>query len=295
MPYNPYLFDKIYNNCCDIINQSKDKNIKLKKHDLDFAYDKVEKTNNCEVQEFFAVTHELRTYELLQKINKLPFAHKDSKRGVDFFSKLGNIECVTFQNPSDVTSQQILNGTLNHYKAYEPRITQALNSKLEKYVKYTNEQKRDSKRHIIELNKPNIICLNLGICGYRMFPEDAIRACEKILYGIGFDTLVVDIKTQYKWWSRSYEEKIIKPNGKEIPINFFSKEEYKIIGGVLLLYQNVDEPYTKPILYINPKANIMIDKRQTKKLLCLLQDTETRFHYSLNGQPISINQYRGIK
>ena len=88
MPYNPYLFDKIYNNCCDIINQSKDKNIKLKKHDLDFAYDKVEKTNNCEVQEFFAVTHELRTYELLQKINKLPFAHKDSKRGVDFFQNL---------------------------------------------------------------------------------------------------------------------------------------------------------------------------------------------------------------
>ena len=188
MSYNPYLFDKIYKSCLDIINKSNDKNLKKKKKDLDFAYNKVKNTDNCEIQEFFAVAHELKTYQLLKKLKQRPFSNNDDKAGVDFVAKLGNVECVTFSIPQDDNSKKILSGNFNRYKAYEPRVTQAITEKLNKYKTYIEKKQ-------IDTNKPNIICLNSGICGYDIHSSTFISACERILYGLGFDTLFVNLET----------------------------------------------------------------------------------------------------
>ena len=288
MSYNPYLFKKIYNSCSNIINQTNDKNLKKKKKNLEFAYKRVQETDNCEIQEFFSVAHELRTYELLKKLNKQVLANNDDKAGVDFVCNLGNIECVTFNMPKDDNSKKILNGNMNRYKAYEPRVSQAINEKLNKYRTYILKNQ-------IDKNLPNIICLNSGICGYDIHSSTFLNACERIIYGLGDDTLFINRETKEEFWGRSFQDKIIKPNGKEIETNLFSNKAYNIISGVLLIDNLVDENYSRPILYINPNAKIKIDKRRVRKMLCLIKDDELKYHYSCNGKLTSVNQYKGVK
>ena len=287
MSYNEILFENIYNACVYIIEKSDDKYIKKKKEKLDFAYKKVQDLNDCEVQEFFATAHELKTYEMLKGLKLLPVANNDETPGVDFTSKLGNIECVTFMKPSDELSKRILSGNLNRHKAYEPRVTQALNEKLNKYKSYLSKWQIDASR-------PNIICLNPGICGYDIHYETFITACQRVLYGVGDEALIVNRETNERTWSHLYQNKIIKPNGQEINADIFNTDDYKIISGILLIDNLVDKPYTRPILYINPNANVKIDRRSIKKVMCLLKHSDSAYHYVCNGKATNIYKYKGI-
>ena len=42
--------------------------------------------------------------------------------------------------------------------------------------------------------------------------------------------------------------------------------EERIKSGIILIIDCVNEKYAKPILFINPKAKVKIDKRKTKKI-----------------------------
>lgn len=279
MAYNNILFEKIYEDCLNIIKSTEDKNIKAKKKILDFAYSRINMVNNCEVQEFYGVVHELKTYKMLELLNQHPMANDDNKAGCDFICKFGNIECVTFNKPTDEDSIRILNGSCDRHKALDPRLSQAIESKMQKYKKYlTNKQ--------IDVNKPNIICVNAGVCSYEIHQSTYIKACEKILYGIT-DALLINIKENKMEFAKTIQDKIIKPNGKEIKINFFCNPDYRIISGVLYINNLINENYNSPILYINPNADIKIDKRYVRKFLSFIKEGSTKYYYSCNGQKLS--------
>lgn len=287
MSYNEVLFEEIYTNCIGIIQNSNDRNIKNKEKVFAINYDKVKEIDDCNVQEFFAIAHELKTYEMLKGLKLDPIASNDNKPGVDFICKLGNVECVTFTQPMDEESQKTLKGNMNRYKAYEPRVSQAIMEKFKKFKDYLIKNK-------IDKTKPNIICLNAGICNYDIFSTTFLTACEKILFGLGFETLLINRETNEEFWCRAYEKTILNHNGKEIEINLFNKDDFCIISGVLLIINRVDEKYSKPILFINPKAKVKIDKRKTKKILCLQKKLKSTYIYSCNGITISPRSYRGI-
>ena len=82
-----------------------------------------------------------KTYEMLKRLKLDPIASNDNKPGVDFICNLGNVECVTFTQPMDEKSQKTLKGNMNRYKAYEPRVSQAIMEKFKKFKDYLIKNK----------------------------------------------------------------------------------------------------------------------------------------------------------
>ena len=287
MSYNKVVFEDIYDDCLKIMQKSNDRNVVKKQKCFEQYYNEVTTTDNYNVQEFFAIAHELRTYEMLKYLKMKTTANNDDKPGPDFICNLGNLECVTFMQPSDEKSKKILKSNINRYKAYEPKVSQAIYEKFKKFQKYI-------EKNNIDQTKPNIICLNAGICKDDIFPTTLLRICEKILFGLGYETLLLNPKTNEEIWFRSYEDTIQNHNEKEIDINFFNFNEFSIISAVLLIINSVDEQYSKPILFINPKANVKIDKRKIKKFLCLEKVSKDTYEYFNNGKQTLPYQYNGI-
>lgn len=96
MSINKPLFNSIYGECCNIVKSSQDKSILRKRNKLDYSYKQLCKTKDHELQEFYSIVHELRTYHFFCCNNLTIYAQDDNYIGPDFLcTEVGYIECVS--------------------------------------------------------------------------------------------------------------------------------------------------------------------------------------------------------
>lgn len=284
MSYNHFLFQQMFDEANQIIENSDDKSIRRKKKKLEIAYKKVQQSDSSDVQEFYSLLHEIRTYELLKKLNLKPVSHNDNSAGPDYISDIGYVECVTFTKPTDDDSKKILKGSFNRYKAYEPRVSQAIQEKYYKYKKYFEEDE-------IDKTCPRIVCVNAGQCEFDIHGETFIEAFEKILYGLGCESVEIDASMKTEHWFRKYEDSMTKPNGALIETDLFSKKPFSIISAVMYVDNLVYEKYNRPIIYINHNAKVKIDRRKIRKFLSFIRVGKLKYNYYRNGKITSHRKY----
>lgn len=90
---NP-CFLQIFEECNKIIHNSNDNNILGKHNKLKKSCQELLHTKDTELQQFYSVVAEIRTYDYLKNKNLNPIAHKDNTAGPDFISDIGYIECM---------------------------------------------------------------------------------------------------------------------------------------------------------------------------------------------------------
>lgn len=287
MSYNKELFKQMFNDGLDIMEKSNDVNLKRKRKNFEYSYKLVREKDDCNIQEFYSILHELRTYQLLNRLGLQPIANNDNHAGPDFISKIGYVECVTFSRPTDPKSNEILKGSFNRYKVYEPKVSQAIQEKTRKYLDYLSKGQ-------IKNDIPRIICLNPGACKFDIQGTTFIEAVEKILYGIGCECVEINVNAKKEKWFRKYEDKTIKPNGAQIETDLCSNCEFSVISAILLIDNLVYEKYSHPIIFINHRSSIKVDRRSTRRILNFVKVGKMRFCFCKNGRPINYSKYNGI-
>ncbi len=268
MAVNLELFKRVYKQGCSIIDNSREKNIKNKKKKLKMFYDKIIYENNYEIQEFYAIMHELKVYDYIN--NQLNINIKvadDNFKGPDFEIDYAYIECIHMTKGSDT----------NRSKGITTRITSSLNSKKKKFDEYND---------ILD-SKPKIIALSPGLLASEINSNRILEIVQKVLYGIGNKQLDVKfengnpkIKNKNNY---SYISEVKKYNNSKINLDIFSLEEYFNISGVIFTNISFGEELKKEnfILFLNPNAKYYIDREIGKKikLFGLIKEDEKYKYY----------------
>lgn len=265
MSINKPLFDKIYEECLQIIKESNDKNILFKQSKLETAYIKLCLEEDPELQEFYSIIHELRLYNYMKNLNIPIYATNDNKAGPDFLSDLGYIECVCLTKGIRETPQRQwldnqLNGSLNRYLSALPRLTSVILDKQKKFSQY-------SASGILDPNIPQIIAVNTSIFSNEFHSELNLSLTLKVLYGIGCEAMYFDTKTNSFIGEKGVTNHVfddigIKPPfNTELHLNYFMLESFRNISALLLINNSVGEKLIKNYfnLLLNPIANIPID------------------------------------
>lgn len=266
MSINKICFEKLYLRCCEIIKKSSNKNIKKKQLKLDKAYQTLCKTENCELQEFYSIVLELRVYQYLIDNNIKLIVADDSRKGPDFESNFGYLECVSVTKGKEGTESRnyinrMLAGDTNRQMAEVPRICSAIKDKKDKYVEYI-------KSKTIDINKPKIIVVGTSIFANK-FSVSSIENSMQILYAIGNEYIIYDRinkgfidtpNTQY----HNYDKIGKKSDNVNLELDYFCQDEYKDISAIILvcdpIFEEIDKRYFK--IFINHNANCPIDRTQ---------------------------------
>lgn len=163
-----------------------------KKDKLDYSYKQLCETEDCELQEFYSIVHELRTYYFLCNNNLTVHVQDDNHIGPDFLcSEIGYIECISITKGAVGTEcrkyvEKCLSRSMNRYLAALPRITSAIIDKKNKYETYLSKQ-------AIDPNIPRLIAINTSIFSNEFNSDSIIDLLLKILYGIGCQIMRVKI------------------------------------------------------------------------------------------------------
>ena len=266
MSINKPLFDDIYHNCSDIISKSSDNNIQKKRVKLNSAYTKLCVEENPELQEFYSIVHELRLYQYIKDLGIAINAANDEKAGPDFITDLGYIECISatkglLGTPERQWLDKRLKESMNRYIAALPRLSGAILDKEKKYGVYIKNQKLDPQ-------KPRIIAVSTSIFSNEFRSELCMELIFKILYGIGCSTLAFNLKTnsfvdEDSIDTRSYEDIGVKPpKNIELPLNYFEREEFSEISGVIINNNSIGEELQKNYccLLLNNLAKVPINR-----------------------------------
>lgn len=265
MSINKPAFTKLYNECCDIIQQSTDNNIFNKKNKLDKAYQKLCELKDAELQEFYSIVFELKSYQFIKDSGIHIVASNDSKGGPDFNSEFGYLECVAVTKGEIGTEgrkyvDKILAGRLNRHKSEIPRISSAIKDKKDKYSKYINNK-------VIDITKPRIIVVNTSVFANQFQSSSCIEDTMQILYAIGSEYLLYDTRRKtfvhyHNRQNRQYDKIGKKSNITDIELNYFGQDEYKEISAVILvcnsIFEEINKNYFK--IFLNPNANCPINK-----------------------------------
>lgn len=259
MSVNKPLFDELYVECKNIIQLSNDKNIKSKETKLDFAYKKLCEEENAELQEFYSVLHELRTYDYLQKKNYIIKSQNDNNVGPDFYVEgLGYIECISITKGEEGTvSREYINkllaGTFNRYKSALPRISSALIDKKIKFETYLNNK-------IIKKDIPRVIAINTSVFSNEFHSSLIIDLAQKILYGIGCQTINFKEKQVPGVETHTFDIIGNKNNDKQLELGYFYNDDFKNISAVIITNNSVGEVLEDKYfnVYLNFRANCPI-------------------------------------
>ena len=185
---NP-CFLKIFKECNRIIKNSNDKNILSKHEKLKKSCQQLLCTKDTELQQFYSVVTEIRTYDYLKNKNLNPIAHNDNSAGPDFISDLGYIECICLTKGEPNTENRkyvdrLLSGCMNRNKSVFPRLSAAVKDKTEQYKKYIANR-------VIDENKPRLIAINSSVFSNEFHSDLVTDNLLKVLYGIGCQTIRV--------------------------------------------------------------------------------------------------------
>ena len=257
MNYTEHL-SFVYKECCDIIDFSEDKYIKSKKIKLDAAYNKLRETQDIELQDFYSIVHELRTYDFLKKNCITVIASNDTNAGPDFCCKeLGYVECVSVTKGEGNNIKYIdecLSKDSNRYEAALSRITSKILDKTINYEKYLLD-------NTIEHNIPRIIAISTSCFANDVESSLIIDLMLKILYGIGSEIALFRPKglletAENKIKTHEYDNIGYKNRETELILDYFHQEYYKKISAIILennaLTEKIEKKYFN--IFINPLA-----------------------------------------
>lgn len=271
MSINRNLFELIYNNCLEIASKSPDVNIRNKIHKLERSYYELCLKQDAELQEFYSVVHELRVYKYVSSLGFEIKAADDTKPGPDFITSLGYIECTNATKGEPGTPERLyldnrLRGTMNRNQAALPRLSSSIMDKSKKFKIYLDQ-------HKINADIPCIIALSTSIFSNEFNSSLNIDLLQQILYGIGCRTMTFNLKTNQfideKAETHTYQGTGIKPpKNTQLPLNFFSGQEYEHIAGVILNNNSIGEELEKDYfcLFLNPYAKCPINTKLLSKI-----------------------------
>ena len=265
MSINKPLFDSIYDECCKIIQFSQDKMLQQKKDKLDYSYRQLCKTEDCELQEFYSIVHELRTYHFLRSNNLDITAQNDKLIGPDFLCKeLGYIECISITKGSNGTKGRIyldnqLSECTNRYMSALPRITSAIIDKKNKYETYLCKQ-------AIEPNIPRLIAINTSIFSNEFHSDLIFDLFLKVLYGMGCPIITIQ-KNKMSSVNKKlielhkFDDKGKKHGNLELQLNYFAQDDFKSISAIIAENNSIKEKIEKKYftIFLNPIATIPLE------------------------------------
>lgn len=264
MSINEEMFEQVYQECCSIISASSDKNILAKQKKLKADYDTLCARRDPELQEFYGVVHELRTYQYFSSKGFSGQAANDDKAGPDFlFDGLGFVECVSATKGSPQANDYALLeiqpiGTNENYRALQVRLSSVIKSKKDKIDQYLIKKQIDE-------TTPRIIAV--GSSTFNSFPTDCVlEAIKKILFGVGALAIRLDCETlepiASTFEEHIYDDTCKKSMGKTFPVNYFSLDDYANISAVALMNNDIGDRITDShcFLLLNPNASIPLQE-----------------------------------
>lgn len=278
MNINKKIFASIYDECLEIIQSSSDKAIINKEEKLNKAYKKLVENDDNEVQEFYSIVHELKTYHFLKTKGLAITAQNDNKKGPDFYcEELGYIECVSVTRGEKGTEcreyiEKCLARISSTYLAALPRITSVIIDKKKKFEDYL------SKR-IIDSQVPRIIAINTSVFSNLVCSDSIFRLLLQILYGIGNQVLWVRrnpisfIDEGEGVETHRYNDKGFKHDHRELELAYFEKEEYQNISAIILESNAITETDIENnfIIFTNPNANTPINVERLRAFNVFVQ------------------------
>lgn len=281
MSINKILFKSIYNNSLKIIEESNDKFLKNKKAKLTRSYKKLCDENNHECQEFYSVVHELRTFDFLKRKRVNVKANNDNNAGPDFYSDdFGYIECISITKGEGKNKEyvdDVLSRDTNRSEAILTRITSCANDKIKKIDKYL-------KNKTIFNDKPILLAINASIFSNELHSDLVLEKFLSVFYGIGNPLFVFNKNRQKSDAKTEYHESIgeIKKNfSKNIELNLFAKEEFKIISGIIVINNSIGEEindnYFK--ILVNKNAHIKVQSVIKNNFTYITQEDDDKFEW----------------
>ena len=278
MSINKKNFASKYHQCLEIIHSSSDKAILNKEEKLNKAYKKLVENDDSELQEFYSIVHELKTYHFLKTKGLAITAQNDNKKGPDFYcEELGYIECVSVTRGEKGTEcreyvENCLARISFRYLAALPRITSVITDKKKKFEDYL------SKR-IIDSHVPRIIAINTAVFSNLVCSDSIFRLLLQILYGIGNQVLWVRrnpisfIDEGEGVETHRYNDKGNKHDNLELDLAYFEKEEYQNISAIILVKNAITEKDIENnfIIFTNPLANVPINVERLRAFNVMVQ------------------------
>jgi len=230
------LYEKVFNKCKAILENSNDKNMKSKESRLIAAFNQLREVQEP-TQEFYGLVHEITLYDFLLKHNINLVTGSDLHGGPDFSSEIGYIECVSTTmgkrgTPGREWIDRQLDKNMNRYLSALPRLSRVIFDKRAKYEDYI-------KNGVVDKSTPLVIAVSSAMFTKEFCGDLIFDLALKILYGIGTQTFPFD-KVSHSFISQKgiathcYEDRGRKSVDKELELNFFAKEEYNIISAVLV-------------------------------------------------------------
>lgn len=281
--------EKLYVNCCNIINKSNDDNIKEKQNKLNWTYKKLCEHEDCELQQFYSIVLELNVYKYLSDNGFTLKVADDKKIGPDFECDFGYLECVSVTKGEkgtpgrDFVDKQ-LSGSVNRHKSELPRISSAIKDKKDKFNKY-------DKNNILEKNIPRIIVVGTSIFANEFNSSSCIEDVMQILYSIGNEYLLFDVKSKQFIETENNQYRTYDNSGKKsediiLELGYFYKNEYKNISAVILVCNSIFEEVEKNNfkIFLNPNATYPIDRAliSTLDYFSFIKEDNGNFIYTWN-------------
>ncbi len=277
MNINEKLFMKVYQECMHIIEDSPDGSIQSKKSKLQHAFETSINHQDAEIQGFYSIVAELRTYQFLKNNSFTIKVQDDEIIGPDFFvPDIGYIECVsvTKGQPGYYGRQyvdDVLSGQVNRYIASLPRMSSVILDKKEKYTRYFD-------KNVIDQKMPRLIAVNASIFANEFHGSLVFDSAMKILYGIGCQTIRISKNNSLGECSdmRTYmsDNTGKKSDSTLLQLDYFSQEPYRIVSAVIVENNPIGEPLAKDqfCIFINPNAIAPIDTKCLKDLVYFAQE-----------------------
>ena len=278
MSINKKIFASIYDECLEIIHSSSDKAILNKEEKLNKAYKKLVENDDEELQEFYSIVHELKTYHFLKTKGLAITAQNDNKKGPDFYcEELGYIECVSVTRGEKGTEcreyiEKCLARISLTYLAALPRITSVITDKKKKFEDYLSKKTIDSQ-------VPRIIAINTSVFSNLFCSDSIFRLLLQILYGA--DNQVFWVSKNTKSFidegegvnTYRYNDKGYKHDHLELDLAYFEKEEYQNISAIILESNAITETDIENnfIIFTNPNANTPINVERLRAFNVFVQ------------------------
>ena len=288
MPIVLSQYEKVFNKCKSILENSDDKNMKSKESRLIAAFNQLQEVQGP-TQEFYSLVHEITLCDFLSKHNINPVAGSDSHGGPDFSSEIGYIECVSITmgekgTPERKLIEWRLKQDRNRYISALSRLTSVIQSKRKKYAYYIDKQ-------VINKSTPLIIAVSSAMFTKEFCGDTIFGLAMKILYGIGPQTILFDSAknsfiSQKGVAKDKYDDIGIKSKGKELKLNYFADEDFNIISAVLVTTNVINEDLENRhvAIFANPNAINKLDTNKIDNISCFI--FEKKFD---NGNSENIN------
>lgn len=277
MSINKSCFDDAMKIITEILknNSVQDKDNRIDK--IKRVYNKMVKEDKPD-REFYSLVHEIKSFEFINLFGKADLANDEGhEKGTDILFGDNRIECVCCSEGNIVNvgfkdhsvgycEEQSIVIDYNKTKEFVlPRITNSLDVKRDKIIKYINED-------VIKPGEHAILFISLGELNVDFYAGKYGKEFLEVLIGKGPLCYVFDKATKKLIGSYWKHNKYIKKNKGEKTVDIdaiFFNENNSEIAGIILSTASVYEKYdmNNTFLFLNPYAKSPIDTNDFKGII----------------------------